>query len=172
MNPDCQTSSDHDARRAPRTRTRSRIALSVLLGCSLFLMVGARAANIAAPDINVSARLVWATMIAVDNANRTGNYSVLRGIGSSDFQAANSTERLAEIFRPLRYNRVDVGRAILIEPTFYLPPSVDSNGLLRLRGGFEFRPKSLRFDLLFKFEEGGWRLLGVSVLETSSNAPR
>lgn len=133
---------------------------------------GAGAARILAPDLTTCARLVWATMITVDNANRTENYSVLRDIGSRDFQALNSTGKLADVFADLRRNRVDVGRAILLEPTYYLPPNVDDQGVLRMRGGFEFRPRSLRFDLLFTFEDGGWRLLGVSILETASDAPR
>ena len=124
------------------------------------------------PDENVLARLVWATMTSLDNANRTGNYSVLHALGSPGFQEANSVERLSQIFAPLRESRTDVGRAILTTPTYYLPPSIDVNGRLRLRGGFEFRPRSLRFDILYSFVGGGWRIDGLSVVEMSADAPR
>lgn len=153
----------------PHRSTASRATLLLAL---LLCVAPVHAAQIAPPDLTTSSRLVWATMTTLDNANRTSNYSVLRDLGSGAFQLNNSVMNLGTIFRELRANRVDVGRAIMIEPTFYLPPAVDDTGVLRLRGGFEFRPRSLRFDLLFVFEQGGWRLHGISVVEVASNTPR
>jgi hypothetical protein len=158
--------------RSPATRRRGALARAPWVLALLLALAPVHAAQIAPPDLTTCSRLVWATMTTLDNANRTSNYSVLRDIGSGAFQLNNSVMSLGGIFRDLRANRVDVGRAIMIEPTFYLPPNVDDNGVLRLRGGFEFRPRSLRFDLLFVFEQGGWRLHGVSVVETATNAPR
>ena len=74
------------------------------------------------PDETGLARLVWSTMVTLDNANRTGNYDVLQQLGSTEFQKANSPKALAGAFAPLRNRRVDVGRAILITPTYYLEP--------------------------------------------------
>ena len=111
-------------------------------------------------------------MIALDQANRTGNYSVLYDLGTTAFQRSNSSEQLRATFASLRANRVDVGRAVLSTPAYYIPPDIDQRGQLRLRGGFDYRPKSIRFDLLFAQEEGGWRLNGISVVEMSSDAPK
>ena len=125
------------------------------------------------PDENTLARLVWSTMIAVDNANRTGDYSVLYALTSPGFKRANSVNSLAANFTDLRARRVDVGRAIMMSPTYYRPPSVDAGGNLRLRGGFDYRPKSVRFDLLFvQVASGGWRINAISVVEMDFAAPR
>ncbi len=122
------------------------------------------------PDETVLARLAWTTMIALDNANRTGDYSVLRALGTPDFQSRNSEEDLTRIFAALRDNRVDVGKAVLVSPTWLLDPGIASDGTLRLRGGFEYRPKAIRFDILFRNIDGGWRILALSVAEIDSAA--
>ncbi len=120
----------------------------------------------------MSARLAWTTMIALDNANRTGDYSILRALGSPDFQAKNSVGSLYDTFRGFRETRTDLGRAVLVEPTYYLPRTIDSEGLLRLRGGFETRPMAIRFDLIFEQVDGGWRILALSVIEEPGSARR
>lgn len=124
----------------------------------------------AVPEETVLTRLVWTTMVTVDNANRTGDYSVLLALGAPSFQANNSEEDLATLFASLRENRVDIGKAILIEPTWLLEPAVNGQGILRLRGGFEYRPRAIRFDILFQNVGGGWRILGLSVAELSASS--
>lgn len=138
------------------------------------LMAGAAHAQAApaVPDETGLARLVWSTMVTLDNANRTGNYDVLQQLGSTEFQKANSPKALAGVFAPLRNRRVDVGRAILITPTYYLEPAVDYAGNLRLRGAFEYRPNAIRFDLIYRNVDGGWRIHAISVAEMDADAPR
>ena len=128
--------------------------------------------QIRVPDDNTLARLVWTTMIALDNANRTDNYSVLNDLGTPAFQRRNSEAQLSVIFAELRRNRVDIGRAILSTPNYYLPPQILSDGTLRLRGGFDFRPKSIRFDLIYKSMNGGWQLNAISVVEVDAMTPK
>lgn len=126
----------------------------------------------AVPDENTLARLVWSTMIAVDNANRTGNYDVIYGLMSPRFQRTNTAQTLAQSFAPLRRNRVDIGRAILMTPNYYTPPQIIADGQLRLRGGFDYRPKSVRFDLIFETVNGGWGLSAISIAEMDFAAPK
>lgn len=124
------------------------------------------------PDETVAARLVWSTLIALDNANRTGDYGVLHKLGSPAFQRRNPETALQSLFADLRARRVDVGRVVNATPTYYLPPAITPEGALRLRGGFDFRPRSVRFDLLFIQIGGGWRLHAISVAEMSADTPR
>ncbi len=126
----------------------------------------------AVPDENILARLVWSTMVALDNANRTGDYSVLYALTSPQFQRSNASADLAASFENLRAQRVDVGRAIMMTPAYYIPPSVDASGNLRLRGGFDYRPQSIRFDLLFVQVGGGWRINAISVVQMDFAAPK
>ncbi|MGX6647185.1 hypothetical protein ACWCOP_04510 [Maricaulaceae bacterium MS644] len=143
--------------------------LLVLFGCS-----GPASAQTAGqvPDEPVLSRLVWQTLITLDNANRMNDYAMVHALGSSGFQDRNTPASLAATFQPLRQARLDVGRAVLAAPTWYEPPVMLDSRTLRLRGGFEFRPRSLRFDLVFENNGGAWRLHGVSVADLPMDAPR
>lgn len=67
---------------------------------------------------------------------------------------------------------MDVGRTVLLTPIYYTPPAILSDGTLRLRGGFGDRPRTVRFDLVYRQVNGGWRIDAMSVVEMDANAPR
>ncbi|MBC7018053.1 hypothetical protein G6O44_25355, partial [Salmonella enterica subsp. enterica serovar Enteritidis] len=52
--------------------------------------------------------LVRSTLLALDQANKTGNYTVLRDLGAPGFQAGNNAARLAEIFASQRNDKLDL----------------------------------------------------------------
>src|SRR6266702_4668463 len=52
-------------------------------------------------DRNGVLMLIRSTLLALDQANKTGNYTVLRDLGAPGFQA-NTAARLAEIFAKQR----------------------------------------------------------------------
>ena len=104
-------------------------------------------------------------MAAVDHANKTGNYSVLRDLGSSGFQANNNAATLAASFAQLRQQRVDLSDTLLLAPIYDLTPRIVAPGLMRMRGSFAMRPTAILFDLLYEWNEG-WRLEGVALMPT------
>ena len=131
----------------------------------------ADAASAPAPDRHETAQLVWTTLIAVDHANRTGNYSVLRDLAALSFRSANNAARLAGIFANIRANDIGLRRVVLASPVYAEPPKLLDSGLYRVRGSFPFRPTGIRFDLLFKQTEGEWQLFGVSIAPVEMPAP-
>src|SRR5687768_16083011 len=68
------------------------------------------------------AKLIWSTLAAVDHANRSGNYSVLRDISSQGFQINNDPTRLGEIFAGIRNSRIDISDSLLVAPTYLEAP--------------------------------------------------
>ena len=102
-------------------------------------------------------------MAAVDHANVTGNYSVLRDLGAPSFQANNNAAALASVFQGIRNQRIDLGNVLLVSPNYEIPPTFVDGGLLRVRGIFPLRPTAIGFDLLFQSVGGRWALFGVSV---------
>ena len=148
-----------------------RAAIAGACAFALSYLASPASAQVPVPDETTQARLVWSTMIAVDNANRTGNYSVLHSLASTELQTSVTPDGMADVLAELRERRVDVGRALLIAPEYAMPPSITPEGQLRLRGGFEFRPSPLRFDLLYVLEGGGWRLDGISIAEMDGSTP-
>ncbi|HZG32651.1 MAG TPA: hypothetical protein VEZ59_05210, partial [Sphingopyxis sp.] len=100
---------------------------------------------------------------AIDHANQSGNYSVLRDISSPAFQIANDPARLAQIFGSLRENRVDLSNSLLLAPVYNGPAQVGAGNVLRVRGSFGLRPTAIAFDFEFQWFNGKWRLFGVGI---------
>jgi hypothetical protein len=117
-----------------------------------------------APDRFETARLVWTTLIAVDHANRTGNYSVLRDLAAPGFQRANDPARLATIFARIREAKLGLGRVVLATPVYTETPEVLESGLYRVTGQFPARPAGIDFEMLFQQVEGQWRLYGIAIV--------
>ena len=107
--------------------------------------------------------LIRTTLIAVHQANQTGNYTVLHGISAPGFQSANTTARLADIFAGLRAQNYDLSAVAVLEPQLTVLPEIDANGLMRMAGYFPSVPLQVNFELLFAPVEGRWRLFGISV---------
>lgn len=128
-------------------------------------------AQAAGPDSLSALKLIWSTMAALDHANQTGNYSVLRDLGAPSFQANNSAATLASTFQALRNQRVDVANALIVTPSFEIAPTMIEGGLLRTRGSFPLRPNPIGFDLLFQNVGGQWRLFGIAVVPLPTQQP-
>lgn len=107
--------------------------------------------------------LIRSTLLSLNDANRTGNYTVLRDLAAPDFQARNTAADLAQVFGDLRRRNFDLFSVALAAPKLTAPPALDGNGMLRLTGAFPTRPLQINFDLLFQNVGGQWRLFGVSV---------
>lgn len=125
----------------------------------------------AAPDPLTVSKLIWSTLAAVDHANVTGNYSVLRDLGAPGFQANHNAASLAGVFQGIRNQRIDLSNVLLVSPNYEIPPTFIEGGLLRVRGIFPLRPTSIGFDLLFQPIGGRWALFGVSVAPIAPGSP-
>jgi hypothetical protein len=119
----------------------------------------AKPANI---DRNGVLMLVRATLFALDQANKTGNYTVLRDIGAPGFQA-NTAARLSEIFAKQRNDKLDLSGVAVIDPQLTLLPQIEASGMMHMAGFFPSVPSQVNFELLFAPVEGQWRLYGISV---------
>lgn len=110
------------------------------------------------------AKMIWTTMAAIDHANQSGNYSVLRDISSPAFQIANNPSQLAAIFGTLRATRLDLSNALLLAPTYSQAPRLGPDNILVLKGFFGLRPTAIEFNLEYEWVQGKWRLFGVSIV--------
>lgn len=163
-----------------RTGPRARAAVRVLVLATLVCTgggVGAQpapgappppAAPAAAPkaaqiDRNGVLILIRSTLLAVHDANVTGNYTVLRDLGAPGFQTGNTAARLSEIFANLRAQNVDLSGVAVLDPQLTLLPQIETNGMMRMAGFFPSVPVQVNFELMFAPVGGKWRLFGISV---------
>jgi hypothetical protein len=113
--------------------------------------------------------LIRSTLLALDQANKTGNYTVLRDLGAPAFQT-NTAARLGEIFAAQRRDKLDLSGVAALDPQLSLLPEIEANGLMRMAGFFPSVPTQVNFELAFAPVDGQWRLFGVSV-GLGSSAP-
>ena len=103
------------------------------------------------------------TLIAVNQGNLTGNYTVLRDLSSPGFRERNSCADLAAIFENLRKQKIDLSPTVLIDPVL-ARPKLNDEGLLLLKGYFPSEPVRINFELMYlKSATGGWMIHGVSI---------
>lgn len=106
--------------------------------------------------------LIRSSLLALDQANKTGNYTVLRDIGAPGFQT-NTAARLGDIFAKLRNDHLDLSGVAVIDPQLSLLPQIEANGMMHMAGFFPSVPSQVNFDLSFAPVNGQWRLFGISV---------
>lgn len=124
---------------------------------------GVAAAGSAVPDDHKLTILIRTTIIALNQANATGNYSVLRDLAAPGFQAANTQARLAEIFAALRARALDLSPILFFDPKLVQAPAIQPDGRLRITGFFDTRPERVIFDLIFEQVTGDWRIFGLAI---------
>lgn len=116
-----------------------------------------------APSAVAILAMVRSTLLAVDHANRTGNYTVLRDLAGPQFREANSAARLAQIFGPVVAQSVDLLAVAVAEPIYHRPPAVNAERKLHVGGVFRIPPKAAAFEILFEPVGNQWRLFAVGI---------
>ncbi|MGA8171607.1 MAG: hypothetical protein WB816_12365 [Methylocystis sp.] len=135
------------------------LAASAFCGAARAEQPAAKPAQI---DRNGVLILVRNSLLALDQANKTGNYTVLRDLGSPGFQV-NTAARLGEIFAGQRRDNLDLSGVAALDPQLTLLPRIEANGMMHMTGFFPSVPTQVNFDLTYAPVNGQWRLFGISV---------
>lgn len=106
--------------------------------------------------------LIRTTIIALDQANKTGDYSVLRKLGGPGLQRM-TPEQLSKTFESLRAANVDLAPASIVTPELSKMPAISQEGRLSLMGFFPTRPSQIQFRLVFEAVGGVWKPFGLSI---------
>jgi hypothetical protein len=106
--------------------------------------------------------MIRSAVIALNQANITGNYTVLREMGTANFQMTNSPARLAEIFATLRSRKIDMSPVMVFNPKLSSTPALDGQ-VLKVAGYFPTSPEQVQFDLAYQHAGDQWLLAGVAV---------
>ena len=95
--------------------------------------------------------LIRSTLLTLNDANHSGNYTVLRDLAAPDFQAHNTAADLGQSFSDLRRRNFDLHGAALLAPQLTAVPALDQKGMLRLTGYIPTRPLQINFTSSFKW---------------------
>jgi hypothetical protein len=141
------------------------IALFVPLGQSYAQTPATQpSSQVVMPDAEKIVLLLRTTLITLNDAIQTGNFTVLRDMGAPDFRDANTAARLSQSFSDLASKGIDLSPTSVIAPQLTEPPGLDQQkGMLRLKGYFPGKPVQINFEMLYQAVNGRWRLFGLSV---------
>jgi hypothetical protein len=115
------------------------------------------------PPPEQMAILIQTAVVALSQASVTGNFSVLHALGSPSFQQSNPPAKLAEIFKDLREQNIDLTPVILFSPMLLREPVITDQGMLHLVGYYKTTPQQVNFEVLLQPVQNRWRLFGLSV---------
>jgi hypothetical protein len=102
------------------------------------------------------------TLLALDHANKTNNYAVLRALGGPELQKF-SPEQLSQVFADLRNRGIDLSPVAIVTPQVSEAPQITPEGLLLLVGYFPTRPLQIQFQVAFQSVGGQWKIFGLTV---------
>ncbi len=113
---------------------------------------------------NISlAILIKTAVIAVYQANLTGNYSVLRDLGTPGFRDRYDQAKLTGIFASFRARGINLGPTVMLSPILTRPAEFTPSGQVRLIGVFPTQPLQVQYALIFQQSGGSWLIDGVAV---------
>jgi hypothetical protein len=123
------------------------------------------------PDAEKIVLLLRNTLITLNDAIQTGNFTVLRDKGAPSFREANSAARLGQAFSDLARSGVDLSAVSVITPQLSEAPTLDQEkGMLHVQGYFPSQPVQINFEVLYQSVAGRWRMFGISVQPSAAKA--
>lgn len=107
--------------------------------------------------------LIKSTIMALQHANQTGNYSVLRDLGTPVFRERFDQAQLTAVFYNLRKRGIDFTPILFLPADLTKKPEMTAGNELHIVGDFQTEPLRIQYDLLFFQIDGVWRINGMAV---------
>src|SRR4051812_3483038 len=107
-----------------------------------------------APTPELQEVLIKASLMTFNDANLTGNYSVLHAKMSKPFRDQFTPEKLKEAFKAFADQHIDFDVVVAKPPVPAEQAKVDDDGRLVLRGYFDTKPSRVQYDLAYIMSEG------------------
>lgn len=114
------------------------------------------------PGVEKLVSMVRNTLITLNDANITNNYTILFQLSSREAQGRATPELLSESFRSIREQGADMSIISAAAPQFSELPTITPKGLLRLKGSFQSSP-TINFDLFFQKEDDKWKIFAIGL---------
>jgi hypothetical protein len=111
--------------------------------------------------------LVFDSLSAFNKAVQAKNFAQFHQEQlSPEFQKQVPLDKFTAAFQVFIDKGYDISNIAKSEPVFDVPPAIDSDGLLVLKGHYPTQPNKVTFDLTYVYESSAWKLLGLNVKAT------
>lgn len=117
------------------------------------------------PDVGEVHQILWSTLLVINEAQATGDYSRFMLILSPRMRSEVSAAVLPEHMRSLEPHRAEMIASVGQEPEFEMPPHLIADGRMRLRGAFRLSEGGVRFDLMYQEVNGTWLVDAIAFAE-------
>ncbi len=107
--------------------------------------------------------LIRLSLLTLNDAVQSGNYTVLRDRGGPSFRQANSAAGLSRIFAGLEAQRPDLAAVAIMTPQLTAAEIVGPEQRLHVTGQFPGTVLQIGFDLTYEPADGQWQLFGIAV---------
>jgi len=135
--------------------------LAAIVG-ALLLVIPAQAED-TVPSPVLQEILIKTSLLTLNDANITGNYTVLHAKLAKPFRDQFSPDRLKQAFKSFADQKIDWGLIATKPPVATSESKIDSRGALLLRGYFDTRPSRVTYDLDFLPSGGEWKPIKLNV---------
>lgn len=139
---------------------RARFCAAVTAAVLASSMAGAEDKVPSAKDQEV---LIKASLLTLNDANVTGNYTILHAKLSKPFREQFSADRLKQSFREFADKKTDWEAVAAMSPVPTRNSHIDKDGTLILRGYFDAGSRHVVYELDFIPSEGEWKPSNLSV---------
>ena len=130
----------------------------------------APAPQVLLPDADNILVLIRTSLLTLNDAVLTGNFTVFRDKMAPSARAELSAGRLFKAFEHLSSRRVNMSGLALLAPELKEPPALGADGRLNLKGVFKNEPVGIAFHLIYEVAGAEWMLRGISVKLVAANA--
>jgi hypothetical protein len=142
-------------------RSHSKALAAMVATALLSLAASAFAATV--PSDDEQEVLIKTTLMTFNDANLTGNYSVLYDKSSNAMRQQFTAEKLSAAFAIFRTKKLNIESVVGDDIGSESTAKIDDNGILELKGRFKDDTRRIRYDLKFVHEENAWKMLGINV---------
>jgi hypothetical protein len=135
--------------------------LGAIIG-ALLLVMPAQAEN-TVPSPLLQEILIKTALLTLNDANLTGNYTVLHAKLAKPFRDQFSPDKLKQGFKTFADQKADWGLIATKPPIATSESTIDKRGALILRGYFDTKPMRMNYELDFLPSEGEWKPLKLII---------
>jgi hypothetical protein len=139
---------------------RPRFAATVV---GALLLIAPATAEDKVPSTQFQEMLVKSALLTLNDANITGNYTVLHAKMAAPSREQLSVDRLKQAFKGFADQKIFWGAVATMPPIATSETKIDARGALILRGYFDAKPNRLIYELDFLPSEGEWKPIKLNV---------
>jgi hypothetical protein len=144
--------------------------VAALVGAAVLLALPAVNASRAAarveskvPSELIQEVLIKTYLLTLNDANITGDYTVLHARLAKPFREQFDAARLKKVFKSFTEKKIDYGIIAAKPPIASEKSKIDNRGALILRGYFDTKPSRVSYELDFVPSEGEWKPIKINV---------